>query len=577
MKRQLPLLRVLFAALFLSACATQPADGGTGRSGERAPTQPRVLTMVLRYEINDLASKIPGGSSPVITKRLFNASLALIDGGGTPRPYLAEALPRLNTDTWQVQPDGRMETTYRLRSGLTWQDGSPLTADDFAFAYRIYTAPGLGVFIPSPQDQMEGVRASDPRTIVISWRSPNAEAGALKFDDFEPLPRHIVEQPFAAYEADPGTKDVFLNHPFWTSEYVGAGPFRLTRWNPGSELEGVAFDGHALGRPRVDRLVVRIIQDENTVLSTVLAGGNADFTADFTLRFEHARVLQREWEPTGRGVVMLKRSGPVSNTIQLRPEFVGHPGLLDVRVRRALAHGIDRQGLNDGVFEGVGFVTENVVPEGVAYFADVDRALNKHPYDPRAAEQLMADAGYTRDREGLFATASGDRFKLEFRAIAGPEFERGQAIMVDNWRRLGMDVSSTILSANLVREAEPRHTAAGMSTRGGGLGERTWASSEIGTAANRWIGDNRSGWSSADYDRLFEAFSRTIDNAERTRQVVQMHRLVSENLPMFMLYHAIQVNTRVSGLRGPEPGIPGSGTLTPGTLPHWNIHEWELN
>jgi peptide/nickel transport system substrate-binding protein len=578
MRMQRVVASLVLGAAVLTGCATTPTQGGAGRSSQPAPpAQPRVLTMVVRYEINDLASKIPGGSSPIITKRLFNASLALVDGTGAPRPYLAESLPALNTDSWRVLPDGRMETTYHLRPGLTWQDGNPLTAEDFAFAYRVYTAPGLGVFIPTPQDLIESVRAADPRTVVFAWRAPYADAGALKYDDFEPLPRHILQESFAAYEQDAGTKDSFLNQPFWTSEYVGAGPFRLTRWNPGSEIEGTAFEGHALGRPKIDRLVVRIIADENSTLSTVLAGGSADFTADFTLRFEHARVLQREWESAGRGVVMLKRSGPVSNTLQLRPEFVGDRGLLDVRVRRALAHGIDRQGLNDGLFEGVGFVTENVVPEGVAYYADVDRAIDKHPYDPRAVDQLMGEAGYAKDREGFFANPAGERFKVEFRAIAGPEFERGQAIMVDTWRRAGIEVTSTILAANLVREAEPRHTAAGLSTRGGGLLERTWSSTEIGTAANRWVGDNRSGWLSPEYDRLFEAFSSTLDGAERTRHVVQMHKLVSENLPMLMLYHAIQVNTRVSGLRGPEAGIPGSGTLTPGTLPHWNIHEWELS
>ena len=53
-----------------------------------------------------------------IQKRIFNADLALIDDEGNPRPYLAESLPRLNTDTWRVFPDGRMETTYRLKACL---------------------------------------------------------------------------------------------------------------------------------------------------------------------------------------------------------------------------------------------------------------------------------------------------------------------------------------------------------------------------------------------------------------------------------------------------------------------------
>ena len=98
--------------------------------------------------------------------RLFNAALSLIDGQGTPRPYLAEALPQLNSDSWRVFPDGRMETTYRLRENLTWQDGTPLTAENFVFAYRVYKDPALAIFIANPQDEIDAVTAPDPRTIV---------------------------------------------------------------------------------------------------------------------------------------------------------------------------------------------------------------------------------------------------------------------------------------------------------------------------------------------------------------------------------------------------------------------------
>jgi ABC-type transport system substrate-binding protein len=81
--------------------------------------------LVIRYEPADLAPKIPGRASPIVTKRVFNAALTLTDAKGQPQPYLATALPQLNTDSWRVSSDGRMDTTYRLRPGLTWHDGSP--------------------------------------------------------------------------------------------------------------------------------------------------------------------------------------------------------------------------------------------------------------------------------------------------------------------------------------------------------------------------------------------------------------------------------------------------------------------
>jgi peptide/nickel transport system substrate-binding protein len=533
------------------------------------------MTMVVRFEVNDLSPKITGGGLPVVTKRLFNASLALVDATGEFRPYLAASLPALYSDAWRVLPDGQMETTYLLRPGLTWQDGHALTADDFVFAYQVYTAPGLGGFILAPQDRMSEVMAPDPATVVIRWRSLYADAGMLKHGDLDPLPRHLLETSFAAFTSDPAARDPFLNQSYWTADYVGAGPYRLERWEPGSRMEISAFAGHALGKPKIERIILRIIADENTVLSTVLAG-ETDFTSDFTLRFEHARVLQREWEPNGKGKVVLKPSSAISNTMQLRPEYAGHPAQLDVRVRRALAHTIDRDLLNQGLFEGVGFVGENAVPSSVPYAADVERAMEKHPFDPRRAEQLMAEAGFAKDRDGLFASAAGDRFHIEFRVNAGPEFERSAAILLDTWRRAGLDVTSSILPANMLRDLEALHTFSGMATRGGGMQERTWISTETATAATRWVGENRAGWSSPEYDAVFQAFSNSLDRGERTRAVIQMQQLVSQYLPTLILYQGIQVNTRAASLLGQEPEIPGWGVATPGTLHHWNIQDWTL-
>lgn len=563
--------------IVMGCAAPSPRDGEAAKAGgqEATGSSGRTMTMIIRYEVTDLASKIPGSSSPILTKRLVNAELALIDAQGNPRPYLAESLPQLNSESWRVFPDGRMETTYRLRPGLTWHDGEPLTADDFVFALRVYTNRSLGVFFEEPQDRIERVRALDPRTVFIEWNRISPNAGALTFSQFDPLPRHLLERAIAAVEDGGAPPDSFLNLPFWTHEYVGAGPYRLDRWTPGSQLEFVAFPGYALGKPRIERILLRIINDENTTLSTVLSG-NADFTTDFTLRFEHAMVLKREWEALGRGKVLLKPSSSVQQIFQLRPEYVMHPGQLDVRVRRALVQSIDRQALNDGLFEGQGISNDNLLAPSAPFYQDVDRAIAKYPYDPRRSEQAMAEAGYTKDRDGFFATASGDPFRTDVRVTAGPEFERGQAILVDTWRRAGFQVSSSVLPAAQARDREARQTFPGMASRGGGLSERSMTTDEIGSPANRWTGENRGGWSHAEYDRLYEAFSSTLDRGERVRHVVQMMKLLSEELPLFGMYVSQQVNTWSAALHGPEPGTAGFGTLAEGTLPYWNIHEWEL-
>src|SRR4030095_10965339 len=95
--------------------------------------------------------------------------------------------------------------------------------------------------------------------------------------------------------------DVFLSSSFWTNAYVGAGPYRLERWDPGVQLIGRAFGGDGLGPPKIDQIVVRLFSDEAATLSAILAGGQIDYSCCRALRFEHFVTLKREWEPSGKG------------------------------------------------------------------------------------------------------------------------------------------------------------------------------------------------------------------------------------------------------------------------------------
>jgi peptide/nickel transport system substrate-binding protein len=503
--------------------------------------------------------------------RLFNASLALLDARGAPLPYLAEALPELHSATWRLLPDGAMETIYRLGANLRWHDGTPLSAEDFVLAWRVYSDPALGLFVATPQDKMETVLAPDPRTVVVRWRMTYPDAGALRPGELEPLPRHVLEAAFAAYEQDPpAQREAFANHPYWKTDYVGLGPYRLERWEPGTLIEAVAFDGHALGRAKIDRIVMRFITDDNTVLANMLA--ESLHLALRSVRFEQGMALKRGWAASKRGVVLLMPNGTNTAMIQMRGEFLKVPELLDPRVRGALAHAIDREALNEGVFEGQGLMSETYITPEAPYYAELDRSITKHPYDVRQSEQLMTEAGLVKGRDGFYERASGDRLTVPYLVVGGTEYERHGAIMTDTWRRAGYDIQQSILPAVQMRDNHARASFPAILHNPLGAGEKAAAyftAAQAGTAANRWGGNNRGGWSNPEYERLYEGFTSTLDRSERDRQIVQMMVMLNRVLPAFQLYFRFDTVAHLSELRGP-------GVVTPESRVGWNVHEWEL-
>lgn len=567
-----PLLAV-FAVISTTGCAGGLPAGGPDRQSAAAPGEPqRTLVMANRAEPPSIAAKRLETSSVTwgTTLRLANAYLTLADDRAIPRPYLAERLPQLNTDTWRVLPDGRMETAYHLKPNLIWHDGAPLSAEDFVFAWQLYSTPELGVGLEPPISLIEEVDAPDPRTVLVRWRASYPEAGQLG-SNLPPVPKHVLDRPFREAR-ERSDFDSLIGHRYWNLEYVGAGPFRLERWEPGAFIDLVAFDGHVLGRPRIDRLQLRFISDANTLLANLLSG-EVHLSVDDSIRFQQGAVLRREWEPGKLGSVLVGPTQWRYTYIQLRSELAKPLALMDLRVRRALAHTLDRQSLNDGLFDGEGMMTETMIPSMAPVFGAVDRAIAKYPYDARRAEQLMAEAGWAKSGDGFFTGPGEGRFSADLKVLQSAHNDAEAAIMAAGWRQVGFDVREGAFTAAQGRDAQARATFSGMhSTSSSDLGERQFAtnqSSQIPTTANRWRGGNRSGWANLEHDRLFETFSTTLDRSARDELVVRMAKLFSEELPGLSLYFGLGVVAHVAGLRGPQV-VPPEANIS------WNIHEWEF-
>lgn len=557
---------------FTTACAGGAVTPSAGDSAAApVPTGPgRTVTFLSHVEplsMSDHRAITSTGSAPTDAIRMFNASLYLADDRGVFQPYLTERKPELNTDTWRVFPDGRMETVYTLRSGITWHDGVPFTAEDMVFSWRVAKTPEFGVSELLPTRLMDDVVAVDERTILVRWSRVLPRAESPSGRDWAPLPRHLLERDFEAQRAD-----AFASHPYWTRDYVGLGPFKLDRREPGAFVEGSAFDAHILGRPKIDRIKIQFVADPNTAVANLLAG-EAHMAIDFTLGFEQGALLKREWSARQGGSVLLSPDKLRYVQIQFRPEY-GNPLLMsDVRVRKALLHAVDKRGLLDALLDGEGQGAEGMAPPLVDYADQVDRAIAKYSYDLQAAERLLADAGLTRTSGGLVAAANGERFAPELRATAGGQEEREAAILADGWRRIGVDTPMRLLSAVEDRDREIRAVFPGMGTANTGLDDDTLYlklyTANIPTAASRWAGSNRGGWSNPSYDRFYDVMTSNLDRSERVQAIVGMSRLVSEEVPILPMYYNLLVLAHVSDLSGPKAYAPG-GEAT------WNAHLWEM-
>jgi len=367
-------LASLLALTILSACDASEA-GGRQATADARPRQGGSFHMVLEG---------PSCLEPVCVDSVYDAlpvgqifdGLVALDAG-------LNVVPRL-ADTWTISRDGRTYTIH-LRSGVTFHDGSPLTADDVVFSIERLLDPqrarrsiacsylavikGADAYSKGRAKRLAGVVALDPSRIEISLDRPYLSfLEVLAMDDLRISPRSVVAaRGERAFRRDP----------------VGTGPFKLASWTA-QELRLVANLDYFAGRPHLDEVVIHFPgpgeRDQ----------GNARF-----LRGETQIV-----EPTSDSLPVLAKDPTVElhRYQELSLSFLGiqtgAPPWEDARVRKAIAQAIDRKAVQQ-ISAATRREAVGIVPPGLPGYSPSPKAP---PYDPEAAKALLAQAGYPGGR-----------------------------------------------------------------------------------------------------------------------------------------------------------------------------------
>jgi peptide/nickel transport system substrate-binding protein len=550
--------------LTVGACA--PAAGPAAPGGQTAAERPAApqptIVLAARGEPASLATKqFATSNGNFEMQRAFNATLSYKDEHEQAQPYLSATIPQLGTDSWAVTPDGRMTTTYRLKPDLFWQDGAPLTSNDFAFSYQVYSKPELGASQSTPIKLIAGIDAPDPSTVVIRWNQLYADA-VLENGGFYPLPKHILEQPFQSQDAG-----AFVGNSFWTANYVGAGPFKLTEYAPGDHIDAIAFDNHVLGRARLDKIRFIFIADTQAGVANLLAG-SIHYADRFVTNPTDGINLEQQWGDSKAGEVLWSPTAIRAALVQMRPEHADPKGLLDLRVRQAIAHGLDKQTAIDVLNYGKAIATSTITPPSVPYYAEIEKLAARYPYDPRLVAQRMGEAGFAPGPDGLFTDASGKRFNLGIWTSSGEKNVQEAAFFVDSLKRVGIDATQQVSTVQQLNDGMARALIPGISISGAN-NYRAFLSSEAAGPDNRWNGAGRNGWINAEYERAYGQYTDTLDFTQRVGFLARMEKVFTEQLPAIMLYFQNTPTVRVAALKGPQP-IPAPGAAG-GVL---RIHEW---
>lgn len=562
------IVSVLFvASLVALACVPGAAPQGKMPGSPAQATQgTKTLTIGIEDEPLNLVTLLAGGSSS--GNDFFNAvhqRLAYYNERGEAHPGLAIELPAQDKGTWVLRPDGTMQTTYRIQRNVTWHDGTQLAAKDFVLGHMITLDPDLPVSQRSVSSQIDRIDTPDDFTLVIEWKGTYPFANAIVQYDLGPFPTHILGEMYRT------EKERIPNSLYWTHEFVGVGPYRLAEWHVGSHLVLQAYDNFFRGRPKIDTLVLRIIENPATVMANMLA--RTIDGASTALDFAGAMTIKREWEREGKKPVFIAQP---THYRRLGVQFrVPNPqDITDVRIRRGLTHAIDRQALVDVLFEGLAPHADTFIPPEDAKWEWVKDVVNRYEFDQRRAVEALTDAGWRRAPDGSWANKAGEKFALDLWASGAGGPETQVSIVRDAWKRIGLDVGLKILTPaenrdDQVRVSYPSFSLATFPATYQ-FGVLALHSRGCPSEQTRWRGNNRGCFQHPESDRLIDAISVAIQPEEQQRLYRDFVKFQTETLPELPLFFAVRTTvfregvTGVKGFARPEGGYA------------WNTLEWDI-
>jgi peptide/nickel transport system substrate-binding protein len=453
---------------------------------------------------------------------------------GTPTGALAPALTTEVPSATNGDISSDLKTwTFKLRSGLKWSDGQPLDARDVDFTWKLWNNPNFGATTTTGFDLIKSATVSpDNLSITFHLSQPYAPFAAIWADGrFAPMPVHIYGK------MNPGD---ILKSAQARDPVVSSGPFTVTESKPGDEYtvsRNPNYYQAAQGLPYLDKIVFRIVSDQNTILKDLQAGS---ITSSWFLDVTKTSTYQ---QLANYHIV----KAPVAAPFEAIYFNLKNPLLQDVNVRKAVAMAINTPQLIQIARHGQAapLCTDHATAYNPGYQADAPCPK----YDPAAAKQLLESDGWTLGHDGVF-TKNGKRLEFQYSTTAN-----------NAWRAEDEDIIQQELSAVGIKidiTNYPADTFFGSFLPQAVVGkydmaefEDTWtydaddansfSCSQIPTAANDYSGGNFSQYCNHQLDALFTEEQSTALPAKRQAIFDQIHQIYLTDFPFFTLYAPVEI------------------------------------
>ncbi len=508
-------------AAFLEACA-----GGTSNNTPTAKKGGHVVEGNFS-DIRTLNSMLSSDTASNQVIGLMFDGLLNYKKDGSLVAALAQDLPKTNSDGTVY--------TFKLRSGLKWSDGQPLTSDDVKFTYQLaYDPQYKDVTSPRRGDlskYIKSIDTPDPQTVVITTTQVFAPF-LSSHGRYGILPKHVL-----------GNLDgkAINAAPFNTAPNVTCGAFKFVKWDKGQQVTMERNDNFWAGPPNLDQWIYKVLPD-SVAVTNQLKTGEIDIGPVDPSHFDAVKSADN--------VAVTEFPVPTFTFYAYQLDAAKKGGKLfsDKAVRQALLFALNRDQVVSAVYFGHGSVANSVEPPISWAYKDKPQVL--YSFDKAKAESMLESAGWTKGSDGIRAK-NGLKLKFDMITNAGnKQRESMLQVMQQSWKDIGVDATPSLIQfPQLVSQITNIRTF-DMFLVGFNFDEdpdqgQLWHSRN--TVAG---GFNGFDFKNSDVDSLLDQAVGTLDKTKRKQLYGQFQDIMSDVVPapIILFNHGIWgVSKRVQG------------------------------
>ena len=325
----------------------------------------------------------PTTLDPAKTPDLYTAELLMHVFEGLVRYNAKNLVEPALAEKWDISKDG-LTYTFHLRVGVTFQNGRPLTAEDFKYSWERALSPktaspvaanyldgivGVKEVVAGKRTDLSGVQVIDPHTLQVKIDQPRAYfLGMLSYPTGWVVCKDVVQQKDGAVDKD---------------DLIGTGPFQFDSYQPGVQIVLKANPHYWGGKPKLDRVDMPVILDPETAYNNFITGRLDVLTNVPVTRYAQDREAHK--------LVEVYKDVPSAIIEYVAMNEDKQPAFAKKEVRQAIALAIDRDQVFRLAYKSVGCIADGVLPPELP---DAGPLPSHLAYDPAKARQLLAQAGY---------------------------------------------------------------------------------------------------------------------------------------------------------------------------------------